>query len=368
VASSTSSSERPLPELDWKWIFSGAFLMLLAYVATTEIALTRRGFEATVHDSEARWLKERRKASALGPRALVLVGASRMQLDFDLNSLRQRTGLEPVQLAIDGSSYVPVLQGLARDPSIRGTVVLDLMPGPVSLEAESSGASRSYQTDYDAMASRRIQWPSYGVVEDELADRVRSGLISYADGGRPWDALLNRLVNTQTTPQYLATLPDRSRRADYGSVKMPDFYLSRVIRHLGNPAEIEADQPSDRLAEQLAAYVRRLGPRPQDAQTEKGLVDLQRAVSAIQSRGGKVIIAVLPTSGLVQESDARRFPRQIYWDRVVATTTARTVHWQDHPSLSGFSCPDGSHLDRRDTAAFTDAFITVAGLERARSP
>jgi hypothetical protein len=368
VASSTSSSEGLLPELDWKWIFSGALLILLAYVATTEIALARRGFDATVHDSEARWLKERRKASALGSRALILVGASRIQLDFDLDSLRQKTGLEPVQLAIDGSSYVPVLQGLARDPSIRGTVVLDLMPGPVSLEAESSGASHSYQSEYEALTSRKMQWPSYPVLEDELADGMRSRLISYADGGRPWDALVNRLINTKTTPQYLSTLPDRSRRADYARVKMPDFYFARVLRHLGNPAEIEADQPSDRLAEQLGAYVRRLQPRPQDAQTEKGLVDLQHAVSAIQSRGGKVIIAVLPTSGLVQEADARRFPRRLYWDRVVATTTARTVHWQEHPSLSGFACPDGSHLDQRDTTAFTNAFIAVAGLERARSP
>ena len=39
-------------------------------------------------------------------------------------SVRARTGLAPVQLAIDGSSFVPVLDGLARDPSIRGTVIV----------------------------------------------------------------------------------------------------------------------------------------------------------------------------------------------------------------------------------------------------
>jgi len=368
VASSISSSERPLPKLEWKWILGGALLALVAYGALTEVALARRGFGATVHDTQARWLKERERASALGTRALILVGASRIQLDLDLDVLRRSTGLEPVQLAIDGSSYVPVLQGLARDPSIRGTVVLDLMPGPVSLEAESSGASHHYQTEYEALAARKMQWPTYRVSDAWMADGIRSRLINYADGGRPWDALVNRLTNASATPQYLSTLPDRSRRPDYQRVTMPDFYLSRVLRHLGNPAEIDAGQPNDRLAGQLAAYVGRLGPTPQNAQTDKGMTELERAVSAIQSRGGKVVIVTLPTSGFIQEADARRYPRPLYWDRVVATTSAHAVHWQDHPALSGFACPDGSHLDQRDVAAFTSALVAVAGLGLDRSP
>jgi hypothetical protein len=368
VASSISSSEQPLPRLEWQRILAGALVMLLAYIALTELALARRQFIPTVHDTQARWLKERGRASALGARALVLVGASRIQLDLDLDVLRRRTRLEPVQLAIDGSSYVPVLQGLARDPSIRGTVVLDLMPGPVSLEPEPSGASQRYQAEYDASTGSHMAWPTYRLADDWVAEYVRSRLISYADGARPWDALVNRLMNANATPQYLSTFPDRSRHADYRRVTMPDFYLARVLRHLGNPVEIDADQPNDRIAQQLAAYVARLEPTAQSAQTEKGLRELQQAVSAIQARGGKVIIVNLPTSGFVQEADARRFPRRLYWDRVVATTSARTVHWQDYPALSSFTCPDGSHLDQRDEAAFTNALVTAAGLGSAGSP
>jgi hypothetical protein len=368
VASSISSSKHLRFRLEWKWILGGAFLMLLAYVALTEFLLARRQFVATVHDTQARWLKERERASALGARALVLVGASRIQLDVDLDVLRRSTGLEPVQLAIDGSSYVPVLQGLARDPSIRGTVVVDLMPGPVSFEPEPSGASQHYQAEYDALAARNMEWPTYRLSDAWLAENVRNRLISYADGGRPWDALINRLMNAKATPQYLSTFPDRSRRADYRRVAMPDFYLARVLRHLGNPVEIDADQPNERLAQQLAAYVARLEPTPQSAQTDKGLRDLQHSVSAIQSRGGKVVIVSLPTSGLVQEADARRFPRRLYWDRMVAATSARTVHWQDYHALSGFVCPDGSHLDQHDVAAFTTALATAAGIGSARSP
>ncbi|ROZ79137.1 hypothetical protein EEB15_05555 [Ramlibacter sp. WS9] len=343
-------------------------LTLLAFVATTEIILARRGFAPTVHDTQALWLKERERASALGKRALILVGASRIQLDIDLDILRRTTGLEPVQLAIDGSSYVPVLEGLAHDPSIRGTVVLDLIPGPVSLERQSSGASHDFQAEYETSADGKIRWPTYRDIDARMSDAMRNHLINYADGGRPWDAFQNRIINPEATPQYLSTFADRSRRADYQRVKMPDFYLSRVLRHLGNPPEIDTSLPADRLAQKVEDYVSRLEPTAASAQTTKGLVDLERTVAAIQSRGGKVIIVSLPTSGLVHEADTRRFPKSLYWDRVAATTSAHAIHSQEHPELSRFACPDGSHLDQRDVPAFTTAFVRAAGLGLDRSP
>lgn len=364
MALSISNSEHSLSRLHWLTVFGGALLMLLAYVFVTEAALAEKGFDKTVNDTAARWLNERERAAALGAQALILVGASRIQLDVDLDILRQKTGLEPIQLAIDGDSYVPVLQGLARDPAIRGTVVVDLMPGPVSFDIGPTGRSQRYQAEFDALSAQGFQWPSYHASDAWLADRIGRQLINYADGGRPWDSLINRLINTKATAQYLLTFPDRSRQADYQRVVMPDFYLNRVFRHIGNPSEIEANQPIGHMAQQLANYIKGLKPTLDSAQSEKGLADLERAVSAIQSRGGRVFIMAMPTSGLVLEADSRRFPRALYWDRVVASTSAHTIHWQDHPALSGFICPDGSHLDKRDTGAFTNAFVLAAGLDR----
>lgn len=338
--------------------------MLLIFVSVTEILLFEKGFRTTVVDTELGWISERERASALGVRALILVGASRIQLGIDLNVLRRMTGLEPVQLAIDGSSFVPVFEGLARDPTIRGTIILALMPGPVSFKTSSVGGSQRYQSDYDALSSEGFHWPNYRDSEVWFASIIRNWLINYADGGRPLDSLFNRLANARATPQYLLTYPDRSRQADYQRVPMPEFYLNRVFRHIGNPVEVDINRPADQLAKQLADYIRRLKPTRGSAQTDEGLEHLEHAVSAIQSRGGRVIIIAMPTSGLILEADSRRFPRTLYWDKVVATTTAKTTHWQDHNALSGFVCPDGSHLDKRDTVSFTEALVIAAGLSR----
>lgn len=364
MALSTSNSELLAHRPDWIWVLAGALLMLLAYVGITEAALSEKGFSPTVNDTEALWLNERERASSLGQGALILVGASRIQLDLDLRVLREKTGLEPVQLAIDGSSYVPVLQGLARDPTIRGTVVVDLMPGPVSFEVGPTGTSQHYQSEYDTFSAGNVRWPTYRTLDAWLARVIRPHLINFADGGRPWDSLVNRVTNANASPQYLSSFADRSRQADYQRVTMPDFYLRRVYRHIGSPVEIDINQSTDHLARQLTEYIGRLHPMPESEQTQKGLLDLEDAVAAIQLHGGTVIIMTMPTSGLVQEADSRRFPRALYWDRVAANTTARTIHWQDHPGLAGFVCPDGSHLDKRDTVAFSNAFVIVAGLGR----
>lgn len=361
-----SSSEAEAPSLNWTWIFGIALFMLLAYVYATETALSAKGFTPTVIDSKALWIKERERASKLGGRALILVGASRIQLGFDLDVLRQKTGLEPIQLAIDGSSYAPVLNGLASDTAIRGTIILDLMPGPVSLDIDSKGTSKHYQEAYEAMAAGHFRWPTYQTAELWSTGAVTALLTNYADGGRPWDSLVNRLFNAKATPQYLLTFPDRSRKADYQRVSIPDYYLSRVLRHIGNPPDLNANQSGEELRARLTDYIDHLQPKPESTQSEKGLADLERLVSAIQSRGGRVIILAMPTSGLVQAADSKRFPRHLYWGKVVASTTAQTIHWQDYQSLSGFNCPDGSHLDAKDTVAFTNAFTLVAHLNRSQ--
>ena len=91
-------------------------------------------------------------------------------------------------------------------------------------------------------------------------------------------------------------------------------------------------------------------------------------VSRIEARGGHVVFTVFPTSGLVRAADERRFPRSRYWERFIRTVDAPAVHFADVPALSGFICPDGSHLDARDQAAFTRALVATLYTSRQKNP
>jgi len=364
VALSISSSSTQLPHLRWDILLITALFSALVYVAASEYLLRARGFQPTWQDSTENWVIQRARASELGGKALVLIGASRIQLGMDLPTLRRMTRLEPVMLAIDGSSIGAVFFGLADDPTFRGTVIVDVMPGSVASHGQEEGVGQHYQAAYERRKSMSGSTLPSGLVESLLTQKLRRYLANYADSARPWDVLNKRLLDAKATPGYLQTFEDRSRAADYSLVDLPRFYLRRVMRHLGDPLPFEEQFQNVELENLLTGYIRQLGPVDGVGQSAQGLRDFELAVKAIQTRGGKVLLLEMPTSGLVTEIDKRRYPRHLYWDRLVASTSAQTLTWQDQPELSGFQCPDGSHLDHRDRARFTEAVVRIAGLKR----
>lgn len=355
MPSSTSSSDQRLPALPWLRLWAGAVLGLLLFVAALELRLAAHRYRPTVLDSPALWLKQRQRADSLGTGALIITGASRSQLDLDLDTLRRGTGLTPVQLAIDSSSPLPIWRGLVDDPQIRGTILFDYQDHDL---ADDGGASvaEPYQRRFQAEAGRRrlLAWRP----DEALADWIHGHLASYADGASPFQSLLLRALPDSATPQYLTTLPDRSRMADYSQVILPDFYYRRVAHELG-----EADLPPRAGREQeLERQVRQVGAAD-DAEFLRQLAVLKQQVDTLHQRGARVIFVRMPVSGMLREIEDRRYPRDRYWDRFAREIGAPAINFEDYPELADFNCPDGSHLDLRDRGRFT---LALAALLKAR--
>jgi hypothetical protein len=361
VHSSTSSSDQRLPHAEWGKILLGAMILFVAFVGVMELRLAARGFRPTVIDSEARWLKQRERASDLGSRALVLVGASRMQLDVDLDVLRRETGLEPVQLAIDGSDFSPVLEGLADDPSIRGTVLVDYNNGTATgVAGGAQDIPGRYKADYESLRLRH-HLPDFADTEAWLTDVVHDHMRSYADGANPLTSLLTRIVPPRATPQYLITLPDRSRMADYKKVSMPDFYYARAIRNLGTPLDLPPNVTYPELDKILQSHIDALAPASMQPFAQRAHA-LDAMADAIRARGGHVAFLVMPMSGFVKDIDSKKYPRAQFWDAFTASTSAQTLNSDDVANLRTFTCPDGSHLDYRDRAKFTHELVKALEL------
>lgn len=361
MLSSTSSSNQRLPKAPWSRVLLGGLAIAIAFGGVLELRLAARGFRPDVDDNDQLWAHERARVSSLGDRALVLVGASRIQLDMDLGALRRVTGLEPVQLGISGSSFVPVLEGLARDERVTGTVIVDFVPRFIAEwdDSRDNGEAANYQRYYELSAKR---FPLNARASEAVLSRWRAQLLrAYADGGTPLSALLTRILSPHPLPQYLTMLPDRSRLADYRRVPMPGFYYGRVERDLDSNPQLPPGATYADLDNVLRAEIAKLGPE-NIAGFRRHLQDLQAQVDAIQKRGGHVIFVEFPTSGLVREMIGRRYPRNEFWDQLVRTTTARTLHYADDPMLSRFTCPDGSHLDYTMRPLFSRALASALGL------
>jgi len=282
-----------------------------------------------------------------------------MQLDVDLDTMRKATGREPVQLAIDGSSFVPVLADLAGDDRITGTILVDYQDHVVG-DFHRIDGSVANLTEWHRLQERGSV-PDFATIEAWLEDRVHRHLRSFADGSSPFHSLALRIIDADATPQYLVTLPDRERRADYTKVRMPQFYYSRVRRNAGmrdTSDTLGQMIPDSELADRIGA----LSPveLPDFGANSKAIGEMVRR---IERRGGKVVFIMFPRSGLVREADQRMFPRKMYWDRFLDIVRAPGLNYSDVPELAAFTCPDGAHLDMRDQEAFTrDLMQALDGL------
>ena len=329
----------------------GVGLLFLAVVAgLLEAALAARGFRPSVGDSPAVWGRERTRASEVGPDGLILVGASRSQLDIDLGVLGRVTGKHPVQLAIDGSSFLPVLADLARDDRVTGTVIVEFggsIPDPAHQDAATHYVDvwrrgRHLGARYD------FAW-----MEGSLVDWRQGILRSYADGSGPLNALSRRVLPRTVTPQYLVTLPSGSREADYLKVDMPAFYFRRVMRNAG--IDDLPDLPDYAAVNRYLSDRIQALPRASAAHLVESATAMGQIVRKIEARGGEVIFVMYPRSGLVRAADDVRYPRAVFWDHVVPLAGGKGLYSADEPSLRDFICPDGSHLDVRDKRRFTEA-------------
>jgi hypothetical protein len=355
----TSNTAGRLPRLHWAAVLGGGLAILAASIGVMELRLAARGFQPSVIDSPRLWIRERERAAALGSHALILVGSSRVLLDLDLATLRRKTGLEPVQLAVDGTSFVPVLEGLAEDPRVQGTVLVDLAQNVLTIPAQRD-AAYDYEAAYER-AQRETGLPTFERVEAYLTDWLHGRLRSYADGTRPLTALRLRILQKDPTPQYLRMLPDREVLADYSQVPLPAFYYNRVIRNLGQPVPL-AGRASPDIERDFATRIATLPPFDDRLFLQRlpALADMTRT---IQSHGGKVIYATFPTSGYIRLIDDRRFPRPLFWDRFTAAVGAPNLNFEDVPALRGLYCPDGSHLDMHSRAGFTAALVQALHLD-----
>ena len=329
---STSSSNERVPQGGWlrTWILALALTALL--VAGWEGFVRARGLgDVAVTDSAELWIAERERAVSLGDEALLLVGASRMQVGLDLDVLADETGLRPVQLAISAAPLMPVLRHVANDPAVTGTVVVS-MDMPSLRVLDDASQAELWTSAYDDFKAGRTA-VFYQPVESRLRELIDTTLESFSRNARP-----HQLILASTTRSYLRTLPDRSQRLDYSKVDREAAYQQRLRLARAGDAEpylFEITGIDDKFSE------------------------IESLVAKIRARGGQVVFVRFPSARRIREIEDGMYPRDVYWDKFAALTSARTIHFADYPELQGFDLPDGVHLDASEQPAFTRALAGI---------
>ena len=85
--------------------------------------------------------------------------------------------------------------------------------------------------------------------------------------------------------------------------------------------------------------------------------DTIAAVEKLRARGGKIVFVRFPVAGGLKTLEDQTTPRGQTWDRLIKATGAPGIYYEDFPELSGFNCPEWSHLSAGDSVEFSKRLV-----------
>jgi hypothetical protein len=236
---------------------------------------------------------------------------------------------------------------LTNDQSFHGTIICSIVPG---LYFAPGGPL--LETSEKAVKRRRTQ---------TLAQRASHRLGMFLEQNI---AFLKQ--EDLTLEQFLKRIPLRNRH--YAQVP-PTFppYFQTVDRERRTRMIEQCADPNGKLARRIQQIWPPLftpPPPPTYVPREVFLEKMGKAIDArfrntaqavekLRARGGKIVFVRFPNSGELKALEDRLNPRARDWDRLLKDTKAPGIYYEDFPELSGFDCPEWSHLSAGDSVEFS---------------
>lgn len=335
------------------WLRAGLIGVILAVVGigVWEVQVRGQEYLPSINDTADRWAHRR---SQITPTSTVVIGSSRIQFDLDLDVYAEATGERPIQLAMVGTNPLGLVEHLAADESFRGTLILGATPalwfvpqGPPVQSAEQA-------------VGRYENWSP--------SQRVGMHL---AGGFQQTFAFINQEDLTLSHLLRRIPLPERKAATPNVPPAMPphfgDMDPERQIRMWE-----KCDFGTPRAQEVQAAWKRLFAPPPPpphmtpeefQAMMQKGaeatIERIAAAIGSLRERGVTVVWVRPPSTGWVREFEQQMAPRERSWDLFLQVSEAPGIHFEDHPELAGFDCPEWSHLTAEDATRFTQALMPL---------
>ncbi len=350
MPSSTSSSDgRPLPE---KSLGTGALIAVIVAILLMggwEAYWRDNGSEPAYRNSDGLWAIQRRRIDHGEGNKTVLVGSSRIFFDTQLDVWERESGERPIQLALEGTSPVSLMEDLADDPDFTGTLIVGVSPDMMFTGFEYRGtAFKQYHEESPS------QW-----LGQQISMLVEPHLAFYH-----YDYSLFTVIKRQTLPERDGVEVELDVR------RLATYEKDRATRMW---SKLETDEAYAELAKRIWAQ----GFVPVEERDEEWLSEasenrdtqIELAVTAtkkLQARGVEVIFLRNPSEGHYAISEPMYAPRAGNWDVLIEQSGALGIHWEDHEELQSYWMPEWSHMSGSEADRYTEALYHVIERERAR--
>ena len=319
-------------------------VIVVAVVAFWEISLRRSGVTLTYDDGSPLWSNKRAMVYEPNDKTVVFIGSSRIKYDLDIPTWGKITNVHAVQLAVEGSSPRPALEDLANDENFKGRLIVDVTEGLFFSNAPPNVETPNKFIKYfhDETPAQRASFFLNKPLESQFVFLDKD----YFSLNGQLDAL---------------EIPSRP-----GVFMMPTFPINFSCttfdrqEYMTSTFATDANQCKKVMGNwQFFASLSKGAPPMSDKELNAIFESVKKATDKIKARGGEILFVRTPSSGPYLQGENRGFPREKYWDKLLAVTNCPGVHFLDYPTIDHFVCPEFSHLTRPDAIIFTKHFIEI---------
>ena len=315
----------------------GALAVFVLLMGAWEWHWRAYGRKPGPQNSDGLWAAQRRRVEKEHPKTII-TGASRMLFDIDLDTWQRLAGDRPLQLALEGTTPLPVLEDLADNTTWKGRVIVGVAP-----DVFFSG----FGARMDVLAYAKKETPAQKIGQ-WLSIRFIEPYFAYFDP----DFALPTVVLRQHWPAREGISGTRVR-------KLSEIDADRNTRMWH---KVEDDPEYQALAQRI--WAEDFTPSADDVKEIDGDIDAQieraaKVVAKLRARGCDVLFIRAPSDRDYLAYETKYFPRGKTWDVLLAKTGARGVHFEDYKELQGYELPEWSHLAAHEKPRFTEALYTI---------
>ncbi len=317
--------------------------LVAAFIAGWEFFLRSKGIQIAYDDGKELWSNKRAKVYQPSNEATVFIGSSRIKYDLDIATWRKLTGEDAVQLAMEGTSPLPVLDDLAADEKFKGKLVIDVTEG-LFFSDVGGGPNDVFGSINYSKKVTPAEKASF-VINHGL----ESGFVFLDRDNFSLNAFLDKLqVKNRPGVFAMPIFPMEFGRVTFDRQnKMTDAFVRDTVLQ-------------GRVTAIWKMFAGMPGPPPADgAKLDSFMTVVKARVDKIRSRGGQVLFVRTPSSGPFWMGEQHGFPREKYWNRLLTFTGTPGIHFTDYPAIAHFVCPEWSHLTPKDAISFTTQFVSL---------
>lgn len=342
--------ERDIPPQPWGKILLGALTLFLLLMAGWEWYWRSYGATPGYRNSNGAWAEQRRRIDTGEGGKTVLIGSSRILFDVQLPEWERATGERPIQLALEGTSAVPLLEDLAADPAFTGRLVVGVAPDLFFSGFAYRGEAISH-FHKQGPSQRSGHWLSKRLLEPYFAFYDPDFALATVIRRQDWPLRPGERRNTRVRKLMVQGSGDRNTHM-WRKVEVDPQYraLARSIwaEEFSGPPPPVMDTPEK---------ARKL----METQIERAA----RAIATLRARGVRVVFVRPPSNGEYYAFEQKVMPRAWTWDVLLQRTGIPGIHFEDYPQLQGGELPEWSHLTAADARRFTVALAPLVEREFA---